>query len=168
MDRATFQDWLDRYIDAWRANEPEPIAALFTEDARYGYHPSDEPVTGRDAIVASWLEEPDDPGDWEAQYDAWAVDGDRGVGYGWTKYFEHGAPHDGPTESEWFNAFFVEFAEDGRARSFLEIDVQSREGLRQRFEQRAADAVAEARTQWEQDAANADGARALDETKVRG
>jgi hypothetical protein len=31
------------------------IADLFSADVAYRYHPSDEPVTGRDAVVASWL-----------------------------------------------------------------------------------------------------------------
>ena len=39
MDHATVQDWLDRYIAAWRSNEAEPIAGLFTEDAVYRYRP---------------------------------------------------------------------------------------------------------------------------------
>ena len=61
MNRTDVQTWLDRYVEAWRANEAGPIEALFTDDAVYGYRPwdSDEhTLRGRDAIVASWLEEP--------------------------------------------------------------------------------------------------------------
>ena len=33
MDTSAVQDWLDRYVAAWRANQPEAIEALFTADA---------------------------------------------------------------------------------------------------------------------------------------
>lgn len=39
MTHPQLQDWLDRYIAAWRANEREPIEVLFTGDATYRYHP---------------------------------------------------------------------------------------------------------------------------------
>ena len=58
--------WLQAYVDAWRSYDPAAIAALFTDDARYRYHPWDDPVEGRDAIVADWLGNKDDPGAWEA------------------------------------------------------------------------------------------------------
>ena len=69
MDEATVADWLECYITAWRSNRPEEIASLFAADAVYRYHPWDEgadALHGRDAIVASWLEDPDDPGSWVA------------------------------------------------------------------------------------------------------
>ena len=53
--------WLDRYVEAWRSNDATLIGELFSADAEYRYHPADEPVFGRDAIVASWLAEPDEP-----------------------------------------------------------------------------------------------------------
>lgn len=37
--------------------DPEEVAALFAEDVEYRYHPYDEPIVGRDAVVASWLGE---------------------------------------------------------------------------------------------------------------
>jgi hypothetical protein len=54
------QAWLDACADAWHTYDPAAIAALFTEDATYAYHPWDESeglVRGRDAIVADWLGE---------------------------------------------------------------------------------------------------------------
>ena len=59
--------WLGAYVEAWRTYDPAAIAALFTEDATYAYHPWDsgeELVRGRDAIVANWLEERDPAGPW--------------------------------------------------------------------------------------------------------
>ena len=34
-----------------------PSRALFTEDISYRYHPYDDPIVGKDAVVASWLGE---------------------------------------------------------------------------------------------------------------
>jgi hypothetical protein len=57
VDRADAQAWLDRYMAAWLSYDANDIAALFTEDVAYRYHPYDEPITGREAVVASWLGE---------------------------------------------------------------------------------------------------------------
>jgi hypothetical protein len=111
---------LQRWLAAWRSYDPEAIRALFAEDAVYRYHPWDEGAAvdvGRDAIVGSWLEEPDDPGRWSAEYRPWAIDGDRGVAVGVSRYL---AP-DGTVEREYHNVFLCEFDEEGRCRSFTEL-----------------------------------------------
>ena len=64
MDHATFKDWLDRYVDAWRLNDPVAIGDLFSTDVRYAYDPFEEAVVGRTALVAAWLADPDDAGSW--------------------------------------------------------------------------------------------------------
>jgi uncharacterized protein (TIGR02246 family) len=123
MNRDDVQDWLDRYVAAWRANEPEQIRELFTEDATYSYRPwdsDDQTVRGRDAIAASWLEEPDDPGAWEAHYEPYAVDGDRAVAVGWSRYAAAG---DEP-ERTYHNAYLLRFAPDGRCVEFREFYMQ--------------------------------------------
>ena len=120
MNRTDVQTWLDRYVEAWRANEAGPIEALFTEDAVYSYRPweSDEhTLRGRDAIVASWLEEPDAPEAWEAQYEPYAVDGDRAVAIGWSRY----APTGDDPERTYRNAYLLRFAPDGRCAEFHEF-----------------------------------------------
>jgi ketosteroid isomerase-like protein len=113
--------WLARYIEAWRTNESERIAALFSADAEYRYHPSDEPVRGRDAIVSSWLGEgdssPDQPGAWEAEYRAFAVDGDVAVAIGSTTYATEPG---GPVDRIFDNCFVLRFDADGRCREFTE------------------------------------------------
>ena len=66
------------------------IAALFSEDVEYRYHPYDEPIRGREAVVEAWLgegETPDAPTRDERapttpRYRAVAVDGDLAVAVG--------------------------------------------------------------------------------------
>ena len=123
MTKSDLQSWLDRYILAWRANTTTAIEELFTDDATYRFHPydeDDETVVGRDGIVAAWLEEPDDPGAWEATYEAWAVDGVLGVGVGTTRYL---ATADKP-ERTYYNCFLMKFADDGRCSEFTEYYVR--------------------------------------------
>lgn len=120
MEKSDVQAWLDRYIEAWRANEPEPIKALFTEDAVYRYRPYadlERTVTGNAAIAESWLEEPDGPDAWEASYEPYAVDGDRAVAVGFSRY------HATATEPEktYRNAYLLRFAPDGRCAEFSEF-----------------------------------------------
>ncbi len=120
MTKSELQGWLDRYVEAWRANSLEPIESLFTEDAVYRFHPYDEDqevVTGRAQIVAAWLETPDDPNAWEAVYEAWAVEGDRGVALGTSRYL---ATSDKP-ERTFHNCFLMRFADDGRCSEFTEF-----------------------------------------------
>ena len=76
---AAVADWLDRYEQAWRTNDPDRIRDLFTEDAVYRWHPWEEPADGadgREEIVEAWLEQPDDPDDWTLECEPLAVDGD--------------------------------------------------------------------------------------------
>jgi ketosteroid isomerase-like protein len=103
--------WIDAYLDAWRSNDVIRIGALFTEDATYAYHPWDDPLRGRDAIVEDWLKEPDEPGTWEAHYRPLFVEGDRAIVTGETRYV------DGETYS---NLFVVDFDGNGRCRAFTE------------------------------------------------
>jgi hypothetical protein len=119
MNRDDLQSWLDRYIEAWRTDDPDQVAALFTDDANYRYRPygGDEHASiGRDAIVATWLEEGDPPGSWDARYEPWAIDGDRAVATGTSRYF---ASDKGP-ERTYHNAFLLRFAADGRCSEFTE------------------------------------------------
>lgn len=120
MNRDDVQDWLNRYVAAWRANAAGPIEELFTEDATYGYRPWDSDqhtVRGRDAIVASWLEDPDEPGSWEAEYQPYAVEGNRAVAVGWSRYASSG---DQPGRT-FHNGYLLQFAEDGRCSKFNEF-----------------------------------------------
>jgi ketosteroid isomerase-like protein len=119
MNRSDVQTWLDRYIDAWRSSESDQIAELFSEDAVYRYNPYlDESrwLRGREPIVSSWLEEKDEPDSWEAGYITFAVDGDRAVATGFSRYFAKG---DEP-EKTYHNVFLLRFDEDHRCTEFTE------------------------------------------------
>ncbi len=120
MDETTFQRWLDDYVAAWKSYDRDAIAALFSEDAEYRYHPWDEPVTGRDAIVESWLEKPDADGSWSAEYRPWATDGSKAVALGVSRYLDAG----GAVEREYHNVYLCVFGEDGRCREFTELYLQ--------------------------------------------
>jgi SnoaL-like domain len=120
MNRQEIQDWLDRYVAAWRSNQREPIGALFTDDVSYRYVPWGDgrnAVRGRDALVDSWLEEPDAPESWEAQYTVFAVDGDRAVATGTSSY----AATDTDPARTYHNVFLMRFAPDGRCSEFSEL-----------------------------------------------
>lgn len=126
MDRSSVGAWLDRYVDAWRTADPSKIGELFSEDALYLYSPFDEddPVRGRTAIVASWLENPDAPGSWEARYVPVAVEGKVAVAQGRTRYLRP----DGSLDREFDNIFILHFDEAGRCTRFTEWFMQPRRG----------------------------------------
>jgi hypothetical protein len=119
MDHASAQRWLDAYAHAWLTYDPEEIGALFTEDAVYHYDPFTEPLHGRDAIVASWLDEDarDPVGTYDGHYEPVLVAGDRVVANGRSRYFEA----DGTTlKAEFDNLFLLRFAADGRCAEYRE------------------------------------------------
>jgi hypothetical protein len=112
MTREDVDRWLERYVVAWRSYDREAIGDLFSEDASYRYHPYDaEAVEGRGAIVDLWLEDRDEPGSWEASYEAYAVEGDRAVAVG-TSSYASGDVYD--------NVYLLRFDDDGRCAEFTE------------------------------------------------
>ncbi|MPZ71699.1 MAG: DUF4440 domain-containing protein [Nitriliruptorales bacterium] len=124
MDRDDVAGWLGRYVDAWRSNNRDRIAALFTTDAIYRYHPYEDPLVGADAVASSWLEDPDDPDTWEATYEAVAVDGDAAVAVGTSRYARTAAR---PART-YHNCFVLRFDADGRCREFTEWYMQEPPG----------------------------------------
>jgi ketosteroid isomerase-like protein len=123
MTSADVQDWLNRYVAAWFAFDAAAIGDLFTADVEYRYHPWDKPVKGRVAIVEDWLSPAGDvgnrdkPGTVEAHYSCYAADGERAVAVGETLYREVAG---GPVDRRYENVWLMEFAADGRCRSFIE------------------------------------------------
>ncbi|HEX6520295.1 MAG TPA: nuclear transport factor 2 family protein [Streptosporangiaceae bacterium] len=129
MDKAQVDRWLRAYVEAWKAFDRDLIGELFAEDVEYRYHPYDDPVTGRDAVVASWLGEaehpgastPDEKGTFDAVYRAVAVDGDVAVATGSSSY---SAEPGGPVRTVFDNCFVMRFDPSGRCREFTEWYIQ--------------------------------------------
>jgi hypothetical protein len=111
VTRDQVQAWLDAYVEAWRTYDPAAIGELFSADASYAYHPYDVPLRGRDAIVADWLRERDEPDSWEAGYSPLLIDGDRAVATGETRY---------RSGRRFSNLYVLRFDEAGRCREFVE------------------------------------------------
>ena len=124
MERAAVVAWLKSYMNAWETYSPEAIGDLFTEDATYSFHPYDQPVAGRQAIVDAWLKDPDAPGTFSANYAPIAVDGDLVVVNGRSTYFKDSSRT--AMTKEWDNIFVIQFDKDGRCRSFREWYVAPR------------------------------------------
>ena len=110
---------------AWRTYDPAAIGDLFAPDAEYRYHPADQPIVGRAAIVASWIEPSgeasgrDKPGTYDAHYEPWAIDGARAVARGASRYFTDATRT--TLDRTYDNVFLVEFDADGRCRAFTEF-----------------------------------------------
>jgi hypothetical protein len=116
MDKDKVVRWLQGYVDAWKSYDEAQIADLFSSEASYRYHPYDEPVRGRKAIVDSWLEDPDSPGTYEGRYEPIAVDGDVVVVVGSSTY----RGDDGTVDKVYDNCFVLRFDRDGHCSEFTE------------------------------------------------
>ena len=125
MDKETVNRWLAAYVEAWKSYDREAIGALFSDDVTYRYHPYDEPIEGRGAIVDSWLGEGehegastrDEEGTYDAAYEAVAVDGDVAVATGSSTYYTEPG---GPVEKVYDNCYVMRFDPEGRCREFTE------------------------------------------------
>ena len=127
MDRTKVQDWLDHYVEAWKTYDPDQVASLFAEDATYRYHPydpDDDVVRGRDAIVKDWIEPEgnasnrDASGTYDGKYEVFAIDGDRAVATGWSRYWTDATRS--TLERTYDNVYLLRFDGDGRCTEFTE------------------------------------------------
>lgn len=116
MDKQRVDEWLQLYVDAWKTYDRKEIGDLFSEAAEYRYHPYDEPIRGRAAIMESWLKEPDRPGSFDARYHAIAIDGDVAVTAGSSTYFDQ----HGRIDKVYDNLFVLRFDGEGRCKEFTE------------------------------------------------
>ncbi len=128
MDHTAVQSWLDRYVEAWQTYDRGQIGDLFSEAAEYRYHPWDEPVSGREAIVRAWIAPDgsasgrDEPGTYDAKYRPWVVEGNRAVAVGESRYWTDASRS--TMRQTYDNVFLLEFDADGRCRSFTEYYIQ--------------------------------------------
>lgn len=120
MHRSDVEIWLEGYTTAWASDNPADIAALFTGDATYSPFPwprEEGDWQGRDEIVEKWIERGDSKIGWRFEHQVVAVEGPVAVVEGRTEY-DRGEGE--PWAEAYANIFVIEFAEDGRARSFRE------------------------------------------------
>jgi uncharacterized protein (TIGR02246 family) len=112
MEKEQVSGWVGRYRDAWESNDPVQIGTLFTPDGTYFTEPYAEPWTGREEIVRGWLEQRDEPGTTDFEYDVLAIDGDLGIVKGSTVY--RNPPR------EYSNLWEVRLRPDGTCTEFTE------------------------------------------------
>ena len=117
MERAQFQGWLDRYVEAWKSYDRDAIGALFSADVVYRYSPEDEGVHGRDALVEDWLENPDQAGTYDGHYEPLAIDGDVHVAHGVTSYFDAA----GELHDRYWNVYVCLFNAAGECTDFTPL-----------------------------------------------
>jgi hypothetical protein len=110
--RDEVEGWMTGYVTAWTTNLPEDIGALFTEDAVYFGYPFDTDAwSGRDGIVAGWLDHRDEPEEWEFTWRILGIDGDTAFVQGEVLYVE-------PTPS--YDSLWVLRFDGDRVREFTE------------------------------------------------
>jgi hypothetical protein len=118
VDRGQVEAWLADYVEAWKSYDRQAIGALYAERAVQRYHPYDEPIVGREAIVESWFGEGegapdvDAEGTYDGVYGVQALDGDLAVITGTSTYTDPAVVYD--------NCWLVRFDEEGRCREFVE------------------------------------------------
>jgi hypothetical protein len=105
------EDWMERYVRAWRTAGTEPLGKLFTEDATYRMSPYEEPLVGLPAIADMWEAEREGPDEvFSMTSEIVAVDGETAVVRVEVAY----------SDREYRDLWLIRFAEDGRAKAFEE------------------------------------------------
>lgn len=104
--------WMDGYVNAWSENDPEAIAALFTDNAIYDPQTADGEWDGIDEIVEQWTDIGDDPDNWEFQWLPIVENDELAVVVGRTRY--HNPP------MTYRNLFVIRFNDQGLCTDFTE------------------------------------------------
>lgn len=105
-------NWMDQYVVAWSTNDPDDIAALFTEEAVYDPQTDDGEWHGVEEIVEGWRAIDDVEDNWEFEWLPLVETDDLAVITGKTRYFE-------PPIS-YRNLFVIRFDPEGRCYDFTE------------------------------------------------
>lgn len=113
-------DWMDRYVLAWSTNDPEQIAALFTEDAVYDPQTADGEWHGIEEIIDRWQEIDDEEDNWEFEWRPLVETDDLAIVTGRTRYFE-------PPLS-YRNLFVIRFDDGGDCYDFTEWYIEESPG----------------------------------------
>jgi hypothetical protein len=120
MDRSAVRpgSTLRRRLEELR---PGRDRTLFAPDATYRYHPYDrDAVEGRGAIVGTARNRT--PGTYDAHYEPYAVDRDRAVATGTSRYWSDASKS--TLDRVYDNVYLLAFDGDGRCTSFTEYFMQ--------------------------------------------
>lgn len=118
LTRTHVDRWLFDYVKAWKTYDRDRIGALFSIDAEYRYHPYDEPLKGREAIVEDWLGDRDVADTYDGSYSTVAVDGSIAVATGTSSY--RTSPWDETFDRVYYNCYVMEFDDEGLCKRFME------------------------------------------------
>jgi uncharacterized protein (TIGR02246 family) len=114
IDEQGVRAWIDGYERAWRAPGTDALAGLFSDDASYLMAPFEQPHRGLDAIRVLWEAERAGPDEeFDMDRDVVAVDPPRAVVRLEVRYHR-------PQRALYRDLWILEFAPDGRCRSFEE------------------------------------------------
>ena len=111
MDRDGVMRWVEAYERAWRDDDVDAVAELFSDDATYLCSPYEEPIVGHAAIAAFWPEQPGT--EFTMTASPIAVEGDGAVVRVEVHYLR-------PEAREYRDLWVIRFAEDGRAEWYEE------------------------------------------------
>ena len=114
LDDDAVEGWIERYELAWRTAGTDTLIELFTDDATYRTAPFHEPYRGIEAIEAFWEEEREGPDEsFTMTSEVVAVTDPRAVARLEVRY-------DPPNGQLYRDLWLMEFAPDGRCRTFEE------------------------------------------------
>jgi len=77
IDRCGVDAWVEELRRGWSAGEPEAIGKLFTQTVVYRTSPFEEPLVGRDTVVAYWQEELGDVAEAVVDFSSPLIDEDK-------------------------------------------------------------------------------------------
>jgi ketosteroid isomerase-like protein len=110
--RAQVEEWVDRYVAAWRTPGTDALRGVFAPDARYRQSPYHEPLVGLDAIGAMWERERVSADEvFTLAREVVAIDGDTAVVRVQARY---------GTGREYRDLWIVRLNADGRCAQFEE------------------------------------------------
>jgi ketosteroid isomerase-like protein len=114
MDHEWVAGWIAAYERAWRTPGTAALAHIFTPDAAYRQGPYTEPVTGLPAIGRMWEAEREGSDEvFRMTREVIAVEGSTAVARLEVAYGD-------PVRQEYRDLWVMDFAGDGRCRSFEE------------------------------------------------
>ena len=125
MSASPIDLWMQGYLKAWASDDPDDVASLFTEEARYYPEPYSNPWEGRGEIVREWIARGDSGREWSFTYETAVTQGDLAIVQGHTHYGEVADPGPEPAV-DYENLWVIRLAEDGRAREFIEWWMQTK------------------------------------------